>query len=168
MNSYTLGRMTDHWTLSRLALVPILALTATAAPLVMQARIKVMILTGQSNQYHNWAVSSAAIKRILEDAGKFEVSVVTSPAKGQDMSGFTPTFAGHGAVVMDYEGDDWPDATRHAFAEYIRGGGGLVLAGSAAARLRRRRRWPRPGRGRRCRRATARGRPSCRGRPPCR
>jgi type 1 glutamine amidotransferase len=123
--------MTDHWTLSRLALVPILALTATAAPLVMQARIKVMILTGQSNQYHNWAVSSAAIKRILDDAGKFDVSVVTSPAKGQDMSGFTPTFAGYGAIVMDYEGDDWPDATRHAFAEYIRGGGGLVLVHAA-------------------------------------
>jgi hypothetical protein len=125
--------MTDQSsTFSRLALlIPILVLTASAAPHVAQARIKVMILTGQSSQYHNWAVSSVAIKRVLEDAGTFEVSVVTSPAKGQDMSGFLPTFAGYGAVVMDYEGDDWPEPTRHAFAEYVRGGGGLVLVHAA-------------------------------------
>ncbi len=118
--------------LSRLVLLlPIMVLTASAAPFVSQARIKVMILTGQSNPYHNWAVSSAAIKRMLDDAGRFEVTVVTSPAKGQDMSAFKPTFAGYGAVLMDYEGDDWPEATRQAFAEYIRGGGGLVLAHAA-------------------------------------
>ena len=125
--------MSNHLsTLSRLVLLlPIMVLTASASPSVSQARIKVMILTGQSNPYHNWAVSSAAIKRMLDDAGRFEVTVVTSPAKGQDMSAFKPTFAGYGAVLMDYEGDEWPEATRQAFAEYIRGGGGLVLAHAA-------------------------------------
>jgi uncharacterized protein len=119
-------------TLARLALLlPVLALTASAAPPVMQARIKVMILTGQCNQYHNWTVSSAAIKRMLDDAGKFDVTVVTSPAQRQDMSGFRPTFAGYGAVVMDYEGDEWPEPTKQAFVEYVRGGGGLVLVHAA-------------------------------------
>ena len=135
MSQHVFGHatMSNHSsTLARLMLLlPIVVLTAGAAPLVTQARIKVMILTGQSNQYHNWAVSSAAIKRMLDDAGRFEVTVVTSPAKGQDMSGFKPTFAGYGAVVMDYEGDDWPEATRQAFVEYIRSGGGLVLAHAA-------------------------------------
>ena len=28
---------------------------------------------------------------------------------------FKPGFAGYGAVVMDYEGDDWPESTRQAF-----------------------------------------------------
>jgi uncharacterized protein len=68
---------------------------------------------------------------MLDDAGRFDVTVVTSPAKGQDMSAFKPVFAGYSAVLMDYEGDDWPEATRQAFAEYIRGGGGLVLAHAA-------------------------------------
>jgi len=113
-----------------LVLLPFLGVTATV-PSSTQTRIKVMIVTGQSNQYHNWTVSSAAIKRMLDDAGLFETTVVTSPAKGQDMSAFKPTFAGYGAVVMDYEGDDWPEAAKRAFAEYVRGGGGLVLVHAA-------------------------------------
>jgi uncharacterized protein len=117
--------------LALLFLLPILSVTTAAVPPHMQARIKVMILTGQSSQYHNWAVSSAAIKRMLDDTGRFEATVVSSPAKGQDMAGFKPTFAGYGAVVMDYEGDDWPEATRLAFAGYVRGGGGLVLVHAA-------------------------------------
>jgi hypothetical protein len=112
-------------------LLPALLLAASAAAPVAQSRITVMILTGQCNPYHNWAVSSAAIKRVLDETGKFDVTVVTSPAKGQDMSGFRPTFAGYGAVVMDYEGDDWPEPTKQAFVEYVRGGGGLVLVHAA-------------------------------------
>lgn len=124
--------MTNHSsTMSVLALVLVMVLTAAAAPPLAQARIKVMILTGQSNPYHNWAVSSAAIKRMLEDAGLFEVNVATTPGKGQDMSAFKPDFTGLGAVVMDYEGDEWPDATRQAFVNYVRGGGGLVMVHAA-------------------------------------
>jgi uncharacterized protein len=118
------------------AMVPLLFLLSImvvtpAVPPDTQTRIKVMILTGQSNQYHNWAVSSIAITRMLDDTGRFETTVVTSPPRGQDMSAFKPTFAGYGAVVMDYEGDDWPEATRLAFVEYVRGGGGLVLVHAA-------------------------------------
>jgi type 1 glutamine amidotransferase len=125
--------MTDHpSTFARLAvLLPVLALAAGTASPAAQPRIKVMILTGQCNPYHNWAVSSAAIRRMLEQPGTFDVTVITSPPKGQDMSGFTPTFTGYGAVVMDYEGDEWPEPTKKAFVEYVRGGGGLVLVHAA-------------------------------------
>lgn len=125
--------MTSHSsTLSRFALLlPVAALAMTAAAPAAQSRIKVMILTGQCNPYHNWAISSAAIERMLDAAGKFDVTVVTSPPKGQDMSAFKPSFAGYGAVVMDYEGDEWPEETKRAFVEYVRGGGGLVLVHAA-------------------------------------
>ncbi len=112
-------------------LISILGLYLTATLPGQQARIKTMILTGQSSQFHNWAVSSVAIKRMLDEAGKFDTTVVTSPARGQDMSGFKPSFAGYGVVVMDYEGDDWPAETRDAFAAYVRNGGGLVLVHAA-------------------------------------
>jgi type 1 glutamine amidotransferase len=88
--------------------------------------IRVMLLTGQCSQYHNWGLSSAILKRVLEQPGVFTVSSVVTPPKGGDMSGFKPDFTRYDVVVMDYEGDDWPEPTREAFAEFIRNGGGLV------------------------------------------
>lgn len=88
--------------------------------------IKVMLLTGQCSQYHNWQVSSVILKRHLDSAGIFNVETVTSPPKGADMSGFHPDFAKYDVVVMDYDGDDWPAATRKDFEKFVRNGGGLV------------------------------------------
>src|ERR1017187_2705750 len=96
--------------------------TARAA----ESKIRVLLITGQCNQYHNWALSSAILKRELEQAGIFTVTPVTTPPKGGDMSIFKPDFKTCDVVVMDYEGDNWPDETRQAFAEFIRNGGGLV------------------------------------------
>lgn len=85
-----------------------------------------MLLTGQSSQYHNWEISSPILARILEDAGLFDVDRVVSPPRGGDLSSFNPAFADYDVVVMDYEGDDWPEATQRAFEDYMRSGGGLV------------------------------------------
>jgi len=96
------------------------ALVASAAPL------KVMLLTGQSNKYHDWTKSSPLVKQYLEQTGLFAVEVVTSPAQGQDMAGFAPDFSKYAAVVVVYEGDEWPAPTKAAFVEYMKKGGGLV------------------------------------------
>jgi uncharacterized protein len=93
--------------------------------------IRVMILTGQSSQYHNWAVSSAAVATMLDQAQRFDVAIVTSPERGQDMSSFAPDFSRYDVVVMDYEGDDWPRQTQKAFTSYVHGGGGVVLLHAA-------------------------------------
>jgi type 1 glutamine amidotransferase len=100
--------------------------------------IRVMILTGQSSQYHNWAVSSAMLAQQLDaarstgsGAGLFDITVVTSPPSGADMSSFAPAFAQYDVVALDYEGDEWPSQTRKAFASYVDGGGGLVLLHAA-------------------------------------
>ena len=89
--------------------------------------IKVMLLTGQSSQYHNWGVSSAAIAQML-DGPLFDVTIVTSPPRGADMSAFAPRFSGYDVVVIDYEGDDWPSDTRTAFVRYVGDGGGVVVS----------------------------------------
>lgn len=123
----------------RLALLALLALVslplAVRAFVPAQAPIRVLLVTGQSNQYHNWPVTSAIIRRQLEESGRFVVTVATTPAKGsapnQDMSSFAPEFGGYGAVVLDYEGFEFAPATKRAFVEYVRNGGGLVVIHAA-------------------------------------
>jgi hypothetical protein len=97
------------------------ALTGSAKPL------KVLLVTGQSNKYHDWTKSSPLVKQYLDQTGRFAVEIVTSPARGQDMSGFKPDFAKYAAVVVIYEGDEWPGATKQAFVDYMKKGGGLVV-----------------------------------------
>jgi len=59
--------------------------------------------------------------------------VATSPPKGADMSGFKPDFAQYNVVVLNYQGDDWPEATRQAFVKYVADGGGVVVYHFACA-----------------------------------
>jgi hypothetical protein len=96
-------------------------LVSTAAPL------RVMLLTGQSSQYHDWTKSSPLIRSYLEQVGLFTVDVVGTPPAGASMAGFAPDFARYAAVVMVYEGAEWPAATKAAFVQYVRAGGGLVV-----------------------------------------
>ena len=100
-----------------------------------QAPIKVLLITGQSNRYHNWEVSSPIIKRQLEEGGRFVVTVAKTPPKGttpnQDMSSFAPRFSDFQTVVLDYEGFEFAAPVKQAFVEYVRNGGGLVVLHAA-------------------------------------
>ena len=87
---------------------------------------KLLLITGQSNQYHDWTKSAPLVKTYLEQTGLFSVDVATTPERGADMSGFKPDFAPYAAVVVVYEGDEWPAETKQAFVAYMKNGGGLV------------------------------------------
>jgi len=89
--------------------------------------LKALIVTGQSSQYHNWKVSSPILKQLLEQTGLFQVDVAASPQQGGDMANFKPAFADYNVIVLDYEGDDWPQETKAAFVEYVKSGGGVVI-----------------------------------------
>lgn len=93
--------------------------------------VPVMLLTGQSSIYHGWQKSSRVLAAILEDSGRFAVDVVTTPAQGESLEGFAPDWSAYAAVVLDYDGDAWPAATRAAFEQYLSAGGGLVLVHAA-------------------------------------
>lgn len=108
-------------------LVPISVLAQATRP----DPIQVMLLTGQSSIYHDWTKSSPIIERLLVETGLFAVDVVTTPAAGESMDGFAPDWSRYAVVVLDYDGDEWPAATRSAFADYVRAGGGLVLVHAA-------------------------------------
>ena len=61
------------------------------------------------------------------------MDVATSPPKGEAMSGFKPNFAAYDVVVSNYQGDEWPEETKKAFVEYVKGGGGVVIYHFACA-----------------------------------
>mgnify|MGYP003429997577 FL=1 len=93
--------------------------------LMAQAPIKTLLITGQNN--HNWQVSHVVLKRILENSGRFMVDFAVSPAAGEDMSGFVLDFKPYALVVLDYNGDAWPEETNRRFLEYVAQGGGVVV-----------------------------------------
>jgi type 1 glutamine amidotransferase len=86
---------------------------------------KTLIITGQGE--HNWEYSSPVLKQILDGSGMFSAEILTAPAKGGDMSAFNPKFSKYKLVVLDYSGDSWSDATKAAFVEYVKNGGGVVV-----------------------------------------
>jgi hypothetical protein len=55
---------------------------------------------------------------------------MTTPSKGTDMSGFKPDFSKYNLVVLDYEGDMWPEKTNADLMDYVNNGGGVVLFNS--------------------------------------
>ena len=95
--------------------------------------LKALIVDGQNVPSHKWNETSPVLKKLLEETGLFAVDTATSPPQGQDMSGFKPKFADYNVVVLNYYGDDWPEATQKAFVDYVAGGGGVVFYHFASA-----------------------------------
>ncbi len=89
---------------------------------------KALIITGQSD--HNWGVSSESLKQILDETDLFSSTIIATPSKGEDMSGFKPDFSKYDLVVLDYEGDAFSETTNASLIDYVNNGGGLVAYNS--------------------------------------
>ncbi len=87
--------------------------------------IRTLVITGQNN--HNWQVSHLVIKQLLENTGRFAVDLAVSPGSGKDMSSFVLDFAPYDLVVLDYNGDAWPETTNRRFLDFVKKGGGVVV-----------------------------------------
>lgn len=97
-----------------------------------QRRISVAIVDGQSGgAYHNWKLTTQVMRKELEETGLFDVTVLTAPPSDGDFSGFRPQFSRYRALVMNYDGPDWPQWLCTQFEDYVRGGGGLVVVHAA-------------------------------------
>ena len=88
--------------------------------------IKTLIVTGQ-NTAHNWAASHVILQKYLNESGLFNADVAVSPKRGEDMSNFKPNFSAYQLVVLDYDGDSWPEVTNAAFLDFVKKGGGVVV-----------------------------------------
>lgn len=106
-------------------LVLILAALLIACSVSARKPLKALIITGQNN--HNWQVSCLVLKHILENSKLFQAAVVVSPEKGENMTGFILDFTPYDLVVLDYNGDPWPEDTNRRFLEFVQNGGGVVI-----------------------------------------
>ena len=112
--------------------VLLLALAALFASGVSgQGRIRVMLLDGQNN--HDWRATTPVLKKILDDAGLFETTVVTAPEVASPaFASFKPDFSQYRVVMMNYnngidgKAPEWGDELKASFEKFVQGGGGLV------------------------------------------
>jgi uncharacterized protein len=96
--------------------------------------IHVLIVDGESaGPYHNWRATTPVMKKELEEAGIFDVEVLTVPPAGGDFSRFHPDWSKHGVIVMNYDAPDerWSDDVKQSFEAYMKAGGGLVTVHAA-------------------------------------
>jgi len=99
-------------------------------PVFAAPPIRVMILDGESGgPYHAWQQTTPSLKRMLTDAGIFQVDVVTAPPKDGDFTSFKPEWSKYQVVVWNYDASDgrWPDSLKASFEEYVLSGGGVVI-----------------------------------------
>jgi hypothetical protein len=93
--------------------------------------IRVLIVDGFSN--HNWPLTTALIRGIIEPTKLFTVAVSTSPPK-KDSPGWEawrPRFGDYDVVIQTCNdingGPQWTREVQAAFEEFVRGGGGVYV-----------------------------------------
>jgi len=95
------------------------------------SKIKVLIVDGFSN--HDWKMTTALLRGILEPSGLFEVSVSTSPptAASPGWDQWRPKFSDYDVVIQTCNdiggGPSWPRSVQVAFEKYVKQGGGVLV-----------------------------------------
>jgi type 1 glutamine amidotransferase/uncharacterized protein GlcG (DUF336 family) len=113
-------------------LATLVAAVCAAPALAATKPIAVLLLDGQSGgPYHQWRVTTPILKKELEETGRFQVTVATSPQTGEDFSGFKPKFGDYQVVVSNLDAPDWPADLRSALEQFVKNGGGLVVVHAA-------------------------------------
>lgn len=105
-----------------------------AMPAQAAKPIRVMLLDGeQGGPYHAWQETTPYLKKMLDQAGIFQVDVVTAPPAGGDFINFKPNWKNYKAIVANYDVPDerWSDALKASFEQYMKNGGGLVSVHAA-------------------------------------
>lgn len=116
---------------SRLSCSLLLALLLPASLSFGAAPVRVLIVDGFSN--HDWKLTTALIRGIIEPSRLFEVSVSTAPptkdAPGWDA--WRPKFSDYDVVIQNSNdingGPQWPAEVQSAFEQFVAGGGGVYV-----------------------------------------
>ncbi len=99
--------------------------------LAAEPPIRVLIVDGFSN--HDWQLTTALIRGILEPTGQFAVAVSTAPAT-KDAPGWDlwrPKFSAYDVVIQTCNdingGPPWPAEVQAGFESFVRNGGGVYV-----------------------------------------
>jgi type 1 glutamine amidotransferase len=96
-------------------------------------KLQALILTGQNTAGHDWRGTTAVLRKLLEDTGRFEVRV-TEEFRGASAETLAPYDL---AVVSYHDGRKaelrWGERAETALVNYVRGGKGLVIFHFATA-----------------------------------
>ncbi len=84
-------------------------------------RLKVLILTGETDlPYHDWRLTTPALRAMLEAAGGFEVRVA------ERIANLGPAdLAPYDVLLLNYNGPRWSPATEAAVEEFVASGKGM-------------------------------------------
>lgn len=99
-------------------------------------RIRVLIVDGFSN--HDWKQTTRMVRSILEETGRFEVTVSTAPNTVDSLSRTTwdPDFGQYAVVIQNTNNIQdtalrWPHRVEQRLEAYVKAGGGLYVLHSA-------------------------------------
>src|SRR5690606_38555295 len=89
-------------------------------------RLPVLLITGANN--HEWQWTAPSLREILEETGRFAVTVTEQPAL---TLADAEALAGYAAFVLDYHGERWGEPAERHFAAAVRGGTGVTVIHAA-------------------------------------
>ena len=106
----------------------LLFLALLSLNLGLQAKpIKVMLLTGRTDNSHKWEVTSPYLKAVLDQQKVFTTDVVLIPSPGKAFDEFVPEFSKYQVVVLDMNMPEWNEKAKAAFVDFVQNGGGVVV-----------------------------------------
>jgi type 1 glutamine amidotransferase len=88
--------------------------------------IPVLLLTGANN--HDWKRSSPFLKKVLEDSGKFSVTLTEDPSS---ILGDESKLKAFQLFLLDYNGPAWSPAAQANFLRAVAAGTGVVAVHAA-------------------------------------
>ena len=107
----------------RLVLPGILACALSAQT---GAPLPVLLVSGANN--HDWQWTTPEIRTVLEETGRFAVTVTDEPAKDLAAADLAARFR---AIVLNYNGPRWGAAAEQGFIAAVRGGVGVAVIHAA-------------------------------------
>ncbi len=92
--------------------------------------IKVLVISGQTANGHNWEVMAESLESIYGGCEVFDADISLMSIEGD---AFNPNFAAYDVVVMTISNAVWSDEIKARFEEYVTGGGGVVAVHEGAS-----------------------------------
>jgi type 1 glutamine amidotransferase len=105
----------------KLLLTCCIVLASFANHVAAADKIRVLVLTGNSDWSHPWEGTAPFMQGVLIDSGRFDVKLE------EEVRGITAeTLANYDVLLDYYYGPRWPAQTEHAVEEFLRSGKGMI------------------------------------------